>query len=471
MWFEVDLGAWVVKRRWWLITLTLLFVVIAASGIRFLTFNNDLRVFFSEKNPQLQTLEALENTYNKIDSVIFVIAPKDGDVFTPQTLTAIEKLTEASWEMPYSNRVDSITNFQHTRAEGDNLTVEDLVQDAENLSDTDIDRKRVIALSEPQLVNRLISSSGHVAGVNVTVLLPGETMEEVPEVVAFARKLAEDFETHYPGIGLYLTGAIMFDNGFAEVVQDDMTTLVPIMLVVLVIITSLSLRSVTSTFATLMVILISMITGVGLAGWLGLSLNPASANAPTIIMTLAVADSVHILVTMSQRMRQGKAKTDAIAESLRINLRAVFLTSVTTAIGFLTMNLSDAPPFRDLGNIVAMGVIAAFVYSVVFLPALMAVLPVRARPRRAVGSSFLKQLANGVISRHTHLYRGTWIMIVVATVGILNIELSDDWIEYFDKRYDLRVATDFMADNLSGDDVIEYSLASGESGGINDPAY
>ena len=81
--------------------------------MRFLTLNPDNRVFFSEDNPQLMALEALENTYTKSNTVLFVLAPKDGDVFTRDTLSAIEELTEASWLMPFSSRVNSITNFQH----------------------------------------------------------------------------------------------------------------------------------------------------------------------------------------------------------------------------------------------------------------------------------------------------------------------------------------------------------------------
>ena len=94
-----------------------------------------------------------------------------------------------------------------------------------------------------------------------------------------------------------------------------------------------------------------------------------SINAPTPILTLVVADSIHILVTVFEIMRLGKSKHNAIAESLRINLEGVFLTSITTAIGFLVMNFSNIPPYRDLGNIVAMGVTAVFVFSVLFLPA------------------------------------------------------------------------------------------------------
>lgn len=470
-WFETVLGKWVVKRRWWIIVTMILIVLTVASGGRFLTFENDSRVFFSKENPQLQALEELENTYTKNNIVFFAIAPKDGNVFTRETLVAVQELTEASWQMPYSSRVDSITNFQHSRAEDDDLIVEDLVRNPESLSDEDLERIKKIAVSEPLLVNRQVSPSGHVTGVSINIIKPGKSMNETPEVAAFARKMADDFQQKYPDIDIYLTGGIMMDNAFGEASKDDMATLIPLMMLVLIIILGITLRSFTGTFTTLVIIMISMITGLGLAGWLGIALTGVSVNAPTIILTLAVADSIHILVTMFQQMRQGKTRHEAIAESLRINLQPVFLTSVTTAIGFLSMNFSDAPPFRDLGNIVAMGVTAAFVYSVLFLPALLAVLPVRVKLKTGAGHPVFERFGNFVVNRRKPLFWGMLLVIVTLTAGISQIELNDNFIKYFDESYDFRRATDFVEENLTGFDIIEYSLDSGEPGGINNPGF
>lgn len=92
---EAALGEWVVRHRWWLIVVTVLSVSVVASGLRFLTFNNDARAFFSEDNPQLQALEELERAYSKTSIVLFVLAPRTGDVFTRETLSSVEQLTEA----------------------------------------------------------------------------------------------------------------------------------------------------------------------------------------------------------------------------------------------------------------------------------------------------------------------------------------------------------------------------------------
>ncbi|MCP4400402.1 MAG: MMPL family transporter [bacterium] len=471
--FETAFGPWVIKWRWVIIIVCILITLSAASGVRLLTTNNDTRVFFSKENPQLQALDALENTYNRINNVLFTIAPKDGNVFTRETLGMVEELTEASWLIPYSSRVDSLSNFQYTWAEEDDLIVEDLYYDAENLADEDFERIKQIAFAEPALVDNLLSPSGHVTGVNVLVMLPGESQEEVPGVAAFVRKMANELRQKYPEIEIHLTGMVMSDNAFGEASEKDISTLMPLMFLVLIIFVGLSLRSIFGTFGTFLIVLMSMSSGMGLAGWFGIEITVASMNAPVLILTLAVADSVHILAIIFHQMHEGNTKREAIAESLRVNLQAVFLTSATTAIGFLTMNFSDAPPFRDLGNIVAMGVMTAFFYAVFFLPALIAVLPIRTKPKKVAGSDCCscQSLANFVINRRNLVFWGTLVVIVTVTLGTLRIDLNENFLKYFDDTFAYRRAVDFQLENLTGYDVIEYSLESGEEGGINEPEY
>lgn len=467
-----DFGTTIIKWRWWLILLSLLLLFATASGVRFLTVNNDTRVFFSEQNPQLKALEALENTYTKDQSVLFIVAPKNGNIFTRETLAAIEDMTERSWRIPYSIRVDSITNFQHAYAIGDDLIVENLAEDSTQLTDAELARIRRIALAEPLLVNRLVSPSGHVTSVFVTCLYPGESLAEVPEITAYSRKLADEFRARYPDLDIYLFGSVPMDNAFGEISVNDMKNLIPFMYLTLIVMIGLSLRSVIVMFTTFLIILMSMATGMGVAGWLGISLNTASVVAPTIIMTLAVADSVHLQSTVYRLMREGMNKCDAIIEGLRINLQAIFLTSITTAIGFLSMNFSDAPPFRDLGNIVAIGVIAALIYSVIFLPPFLSLLPIRAKQKReTVGKLCCNRLASFVIRRRNALFWGMLALITILSAGMARIELNDNFLYYLGERYAIRQAGDFYQQQLSGMDVIEYSLRAGESGGINRPDY
>ena len=123
---EYAYGRFLVRYRWPVLVLCLLAAFACAAGTRHLTDNPDSRVFFSEDNPQLKALERFENTYSRNENVVYVLAPQDGDVFSSRTMEAVDWLTEATWQTPYSQRVDSITNFQWTRADGDDLVVSDM---------------------------------------------------------------------------------------------------------------------------------------------------------------------------------------------------------------------------------------------------------------------------------------------------------------------------------------------------------
>ncbi|OAD19324.1 integral membrane protein [Candidatus Thiomargarita nelsonii] len=191
-----------------------------------------------------------------------------------------------------------------------------------------------------------------------------------------------------------------------------------------------------------------------------------------MILTLAVADSVHFLVTLRHEMRDnGREKYEAIVESLRVNFQPIFLTSLTTAIGFLSMNFGDVPPFRDLGNIVAMGVMIAFILSVTLLPALMAILPVRPRPQTAKTIQAMDHLGEFVVRRRQALLWGMGSVIVLVVAFVPRNELNDDFVKYFDESFAFRRATDFVTENLTGLYDIHYSLSAGESEGISDPTF
>ena len=464
-------GWWVLRWRRLIVLAAVLLTIAAASGGRFLWFETNYRVYFSADNPQLLAFDELQNTYGKNDNVLFVLAPGDGKVFSAPALGAVEDLTARAWHIPYAMRVDSVTNFQHTRAVDDDLFVADLVSDALAQPPTALLRAKRTALREPLLVNRLVSPTARVTGVNVTLQLPQKSLSEVPEVATHARRLAAEIEATYPDIRVYLTGLVMLNNAFTEAARKDLRTLVPLMYLAIFLIMGCLLRSFSGTFGTLLVVSFSAVSAMGLAGWFGTGLTTPSLQAVTMIMTLAVADSVHLLVSLLQEMREGQSKPRAIVESLRVNLQPIFLTSLTTAIGFLSMNFSDAPPFRHLGNITAAGIGAAFVFAVLFLPALMAVLPIRVRPRASRPAAGIERLA-GVILRQRQALLWAFVPVLVGVaLFVPRNELNDRFVNYFDERIPFRTDSDFAMHHLGGVYRSEHSIGSGKPGGISDPTY
>ena len=458
------------RFRGWVIVATLAVVLGLAFGAPNLGFNDDYRTFFGPDNPQLQAFEKVQNVYTKNDNILFVVTPSDGEVFTAGTLSVIEQLTHESWQLPFARRVDSVTNFHHTRAEGDDLIVEDLVEGAQSLSPEELAQKREIALAEPLIRNRVLSESAHVAGVNVTLQLAGESSEETAESVAKARQLAATLEAEHPGLEIRLTGFAMLNNAFKESSLHDMATLIPAMYGIILIFLVILFRSAAATFATLTVVGLSTLAAMGAAGWSGLMLTPPSSIAPTLILTLAVADCVHLLKGFLARRAAGDNKLAAWTESLRSNLWPVFLTSASTAIGFLSMNFSDSPPFHDLGNLTAFGVMAAFLFSITFLPAFTSLMPFRARGRRTQTERW-DLFARWVLARRLPILVGVGLLALALTSAVPRNELNDEFIEYFAPSIDFRADTDYAVEHLTGIYQLDFSLGAGEGGGIAEPVY
>ena len=355
-------------------------------------------------------LEALENTYGKNENVAFLIVPEDGDATSRIALSAAVWLTEAAWQTPYSRRVDSLANFQHTTADGDDLYVRDLV-DPQELDEAEArSRIRAVALSDPRIAGSILALDGDVSVVSVTVELPEEgLLEAVAEVAEFARSVAAQAEERFPGIDLRVVGTVMINQTFVE-------------------------ASISSQMIFLPASLLLMAPGArrahpGLGGGGGdrgghrlfhSRLAGRWRMARPAVFPARLAGTHHRADDrggelrspaggVQQGLRSGKSRHDAIVESVSLNLHPVFLASLTTALGFLSMNFSEVPPYRDLGNFVAIGIVASFLLSVTFLPALLSLLPVRAPKQRRVRVPTMRVLAESVLRhRKAIIWDGWW---------------------------------------------------------------
>jgi len=379
-----------------------------------LAFSNNYSTYFSPENPDLVDFDNFQDTYTKNDNILFVVQPAEGSIFTPRMAEAIEWLTTEAWRIPYTIRVDSITNFQHSSADGDDLTVADLIRGGADLSQSKLDDRKRIALAEPLLNGSMISPDTRTAGLNVTLQYPEASLMEVPETAAYARNLASQLKKTYPGV----------------------------------------------TVATLLVVDFSTVTALGLAGYLGLMLDP-----------IAIADSIHILVSMLTLMRDGKDKIAALKESITINFLPVAITSATTIVGFLALNSSDSPPFWNLGNITAMGIFAALIYSVTLMPALVSLLPVRVKGANNKKQGWPDQMSTFVVSRRRPILATTAALTLIFAAFVPTLDLNDEWVKYFDHRVQFRTDAEFGINNLNGIYVVEYSVEAGEPGAISEPEY
>lgn len=453
------------------VLLTLLLAALATFSLKDFQNNNDPRIFFTEENPDFRLFRELEDRFTSNEAVFFIIHPRNGDIFTRDNLIALEELTEAAWTLPNSTRVDSLVNFQHTEVDADDLTVNYLVENAAALDEEAIARIRRIALAEPSLIGRNISPTGHVAGVVVTVTMD-EGSRDAPMITEASRALAEEFRQRYPDIEFMLTGTVVFAEATKLATDQAMTFTLPLAFLAMLVCLLLILRSPMFTGIVVVVVMLSIAIAMGLSVWFGIEFSPIVGMAPAMILTLAVADCVHILATYRHERLVGWERREAMLESLRVNFQPVWLTSLTTAIGFAILNFSESQPFRALGDVVFMGVLVAFVLSVALLPALVMLIPHRISATRQTDyQPAMVALADWVIghSRRLLLGMGALVLLLIACVPLNNV--NDVFNEYFDTSFEVRRVNDFAMRELTGMHRIDYMVPSGEAGGAMEPDY
>ncbi|MEK2055340.1 MMPL family transporter [Vibrio parahaemolyticus] len=469
----IGLGKIPTKYSLLVLLATIFLIIVATIGGKNLYFRGDYDIFFDGTNKQLLAFDEIQTTFAKTDNLAIVIAPEDGDIFTPQTLSLIQKITVDAWQVPYSSRVDSIANYQHTEAFEDDLLVEDLLYSEYQLTPERISKVKSIALSEPVLKSALVSEKGDVTVVNITVQLPEmDKTAEVEEVVSSINAMIDRYQRAYPDVTFHKAGIIAMNYAFMTAAQDDSSTLVPTMLVVILVFLTIMLRSILSVIATLIVIIGSVMATMGISGWAGMFLSTATVNVPTLIMTLAVADCVHVIATMRQSMKNGFTKVQSIERSIALNFVPILITSVTTAIGFLMMNMSDSPVLRDFGNLSALGVMVACFLSVTLLPALLKLLPIHVKMETSQDQKHvMDRLGDFVVSQRRALLPLSVAVIVVCASLIPLNKVNDESVEYFGQRNEFRQAADFMEERISGMTNISIAIKTNESQGIAAPDF
>ena len=470
--FIERLADFVVNNRIRVAVLTLICAFAVFSGIPNLKLDTDGRVFMAADNPDKILLDKFEQEFAKDDNLAIIVKPADGNVFTPRTLGAIGELTEELWNLPYVRLVNSITRFQNTYADGDMRVVEDLVPDPQTVTPEEAATARDTALDRIEIINSLISADGSATAISVIFRLPGvDLVSEIPNINAEAEPLLARYRAEYPEIEFKASGSVAISQAFATASQKDGETLTPSMLVAMLLVVGILLRSVTGALLILVLATLSALVSLGALGWTRIPINSATAVAPLMVITLAVASGVHILSSIRQTMQETPERTEWARRALADHGLGITVAIFTTAIGFLSLNFSISPPFRQLGNMVAAGMVGVWVFTIFLLPGLICWLPMRQIKKAASVDRFIVWLGEFVIRNQRRLLLGIPLVILGFAAGISQIKLEDDFLRYFDERFETRRATDLYETNLGGLNVLEYSVDTGVESGINSVAY
>jgi predicted RND superfamily exporter protein len=219
-------------------------------------------------------------------------------------------------------------------------------------------------------------------------------------------------------------------------------------------------RSAPLVVAPMLVAMATVIISMGLMIGLGFTVHIMSSMIPIFLMPIAVVDSVHIMSEFADNYRSGADAKVVISRVVEHLFKPMLFTSLTSAVGFLSLLLTPIPPVQIFGVFVAFGILLAFVLTIILIPAYV----VRMKP------ASLDKLASHSKTPHTDttlaralrrsgkyaIKHGKWVtaaavvLIAVSFAGISRIEINDNPVRWFKANHPIRVADDVLNEHFAG---------------------
>src|SRR5262249_41965312 len=152
-------------------------------------------------------------------------------------------------------------------------------------------------------------------------------------------------------------------------------------------------------------------------------------------------------------------------ETIRLNLLPTLIKSATTIVGFLALNFSDSPPLNQLGNVVAVGSFIGAILTITLIPAMLSYLPIPKYSEEGKTHRFVAAIADWVVVRNRRFLLGFVILFPLLLLLIPYLRVNDNFVNYFDKSFQFRIATDYLEKHVSGLHALMFSVPSGQDDG------
>ncbi len=467
-----DFAKLLIKYRYLSIGLVIIVACLLATGLTKLTFNPDLETYFPQGHPAVVRYNEIDDMFIPTDNLIIAVHSNEGTLFNNDSLKVIEELTRKSWTIPYSVRVDSLTNYSYVKSVNDDLIVEPFIEEAEKKSIEFIERRKDLVAGEDIIYKSLISEDKKTSVVSIIVDPPGPNKEEQnSELINYILGFIEPIKESNENLDIRLLGNPYLDYISPRIVKAEMPVVMPLMLLLIFLIVFLMIRSYAAVLATFIVILMSLIATFGSIGILGNPLNQMVTTIPILIITLALADCIHLFSIYFQNRIKGISSKESMEKSLEMNIQPLFLTTISTCIGFLCLNFIEVTPLRDLGNAVAVGIGFAFIFTIFFIAPIVSFFEVKTaskvtkqtRISTSVGSFILKN-GNKLIFSITSI---SFLILLCIPMNELDENPTQMYAEGF---------TSFSSDTLWLDEKLSVTfpvnfLATNEEGQVSDPDF
>ena len=460
----------IIQYRYLSILFCLVLLIASFRGVGGIAFSPDMEQFFPEDYPISENHAHIEDTFYSSDSVIIAIGVDEGTVFNPRILNLIEEITDKAWSTPHSIRVDSLSNFSFVRAEVDDLIVEPFIEESLEWDQKKINERSTLIEKEEQAYGTILSKDKKTTFINISIDAPREDVEkEYAESMEHIFAFMDPLKKEYPEADMRYAGIVYIEYLSPLIVKAEMPILIPTLLFVILLSLFILLRNVVAVISSLVVIVFSVVTAVGILGHFNSTVSQPFLMVPILVATLAVADCVHLFNVYFQSKLEKNAK-DSIIKSLRLNLEPLLLTSLTTSIGFLCLNLAPIPALRVVANGIVIGVVAAFVFSIFFLAPLMSFFNVKASSQIENQTKLSKRVGQFSLKNRKKII---WLVPLFSAFLMSFIPLNetkDNPMEFYSERFtSVAEDTKWLAKRLGGTFLVTYEYVSEDL--VSDPEY
>jgi predicted RND superfamily exporter protein len=463
------------KHRWAITFMVPLLVLMLASNLKHLEIDGSYRIWFEKDSKILTDYDAFRDEFSNDDGISIVFRDENG-IFNKKALGSIRRLTEALWEMPHIDRVDSITNYQHVHSEAnrsDEVLVDDFIMDdLDEADDAYLENRKKIATSDSIIKESFISKDGKTTMIFARLEADANEHGDISsEMMGYLKPLIEA-ESNATGYKYWLNGGPPMTEAFVKIAGHDAMVFTPLVFLVSMILLYLLFRRVSGALIPLAVVLFTFLSVLAVQTLLGYKLNNFTANIPVFIVAIGIADAVHIYAAWLMGKKEGLANYDAVYRAIEKNFLPIFLTSLTTTVGFGTLAISKVVPVSTLGIATASGAMLAFVISVVWMPALLLLLkkPIKVKPQKEQ-QPMISGYGEFIVHHDKKIIAVASLLMLIIGLGLLFVKVDSNTIRYFDKSVEIRKSAEFTMEHLTGSMSYVLIVDSGKKDGIKDPKF
>jgi predicted RND superfamily exporter protein len=497
----------IIKFRFPILLIILALSIALASQMRYLTIDTSNEGMLRPNDQILLTYNAFRDQFGRDD--LLVLAIQSDTVFSLPFLEKLKKLHEQLEErVPHISEITSLVNGRDTRGKGDTLLVDDLLVDfPQNEAELATLKKRV--MSNPNYINMLVSADG----TFTTVLLKSDTYsaagatdgddlagfddetagkdesglagdesgtakepayltdEENAEMVRVAGEVVQEFNS--PDFKIIMAGSPVVTHTVKQMMMTDMKRFLRLAVLAIGICLFFMFRRISGVLMPLFIVALTLGSTLGLMARFGIFFKTPTIILPSFLLAVGVGASVHVLSLVYQYLRTDNSKNDAIAHAYGHSGLAIVMTSLTTAAGLASFVAAEVAPIADLGLFSAIGVILSLFYTIILLPALLAIFPLKDKAQNKKNQitrfdRFIDWVTDVTTSRPKLISIIALIGIVIALAGIPKLQFSHNLLSWLPKDLPVRSATESIDHHLRGSVALEVVLDTGKENGLYD---